>query len=148
LLFVDDELYALGSHVRALREALAGMHIEVEIRNEAGRALEDFIKAVNDGSWKGAILDVMMDNAPDDWEDAGASGELAGLAMAKRLRALEPELPIIFLTNQRDAAVLHEVKRYPNSTYLDKREFATKVPAFVKAVKRALKLSTNGETKQ
>jgi len=123
--------------------------MELEIRNEPGRALDDFIQAEleNKERWKGAILNVMMDNAPEDWEDAGASGEVAGIALADRLRRIAPELPIIFFTLYRNPEIRAAIERYPNSNYLDKREYS-RVSDFVKAVEKAFNLPASGEVKQ
>lgn len=144
LLFVDDELYALGEDIDALREA----GFQVEVRNSPERALEAIQELGDDEAnpWELAVLDVMMDNAPDDWDDAGSEGERAGLALADRIRKLYPKLPIIFLTNQRDGFVLEQVKNYKDAEYRDKR--ISTPQGLVKAVKEFLDPSSKLEVSE
>lgn len=141
LLFVDDELYALAEDIDALREA----GFKLEVQKSPARALEAIRELGGDegNQLELAILDVMMDNAPDDWDDAGSEGERAGLALADRIRKLYPKLPIIFLTNQRDGFVLEQVKNYQNAEYRDKR--ISTPQGLVKAVREFLARSSYPE---
>lgn len=135
ILFVDDERYVIEPFLTALREKFG--EEEVQYRNEPGRALEELaVEPLSKLPINVAIIDVMMDNAPEDWIDAGDEGESAGLVLADKLRDVYENPRIVFFTNHRNQFQLSRIKRYENSTYLDKRE--TSVPAFISLIESEL----------
>lgn len=131
ILLVDDDSIALRAHIRELRE-----HKQpVEVRSDAVRALADF--QANPAQWTCAIVDIMMP-VPAGWEDAPRDGLSTGIHLANRLREVRPGLPIIFFTNQRDAAILNQAENFAAPCRcIDKRE--TRIEEFRRQVVSFLK---------
>ncbi|MBN8732958.1 MAG: hypothetical protein J0L64_20645 [Acidobacteria bacterium] len=133
ILLVDDDFIAVRAHIRELREH----GLPVELRNTAERALTDF--QANLAQWTCAIVDIMM-AAPAGLEEAPGDGLSTGIHLASRMRKDRPGLPIIFLTNQRDAAILNQAENFAEPCLcIDKREmkideFRRKVVSFLREV--------------
>ncbi|MBL8173034.1 MAG: response regulator [Bryobacterales bacterium] len=119
ILLVDDDLYALGSYIRAIE----GAGLEVTCRSGAEEGLAAFSEDA--AQWECAIIDMMMP-VPSGWDDDQGEELTTGLTVAKRIRSVRADLPIIFLTNIRDASVLQDVENFPGAKYLDKRELKAK----------------------
>ncbi len=113
--FIDDNWLALTSWIRMLERAGK----QTARNNDARRSIQ-FLEE-NKEHICCVILDVMMPAAPE-WIENADRGKGTGLIVADNLRGISDKLPIIFLTNHRDSAVIAELKRYPYSRYLDKRD--------------------------
>jgi CheY-like chemotaxis protein len=128
-LLIDDNWLALSGWIVLLERA----SYKVTKSNDAERALRYFCENSNDIQC--VILDVMMP-APPEWRELARGGKTTGILLANKLRELDQRVPILFLTNQRDAAVINTLKEYPSSRYIDKRELRPE--SFVSLVERKL----------
>jgi DNA-binding NarL/FixJ family response regulator len=128
-LLIDDNWLALSGWIAILERA----DFEVGRNNDAERAIKFFDE--NSHKINCVLLDIMMP-APAEWREHSAGGKRTGIVVADKLREVNPELPILFLTNQRDAAVIAQLRQYPRSRYIDKRE--VRPETFVKLVERLL----------
>lgn len=85
-LAVDDEIYALEELEEALREASPGC--ELAAFTEPGRAIE----YAEDNLLDTAFLDIEL-------------GSMSGIALAKKLKDIQPKIKIIFVTGYEEYAV-------------------------------------------
>lgn len=113
--FIDDNWLALTSWIRLLERSGK----KTARNNDAARSIQ-FLED-NKEHICCVILDVMIP-APPEWVEKADGGKRTGLIVADKLRQISAKLPIIFLTNHRDSAVIAELKQYPYSRYLDKQE--------------------------
>jgi CheY-like chemotaxis protein len=93
ILFLDDDVFQTKYNVEVLRK-----DFDVERHSEVDRALRDFaeIKQVQ-GPWAGAVLDLMM--PPGKFASASPDGTETGWHVFKALREIQPNLPVIIMTN-------------------------------------------------
>ena len=99
ILFLDDDFFQTKYNVAQLRTEFT-----VERRSEVDRALRDFANiGRQEGPWAGAVLDVMM--PPGQFADVSPDGLETGWHVFKALRKLQPNIPVIIVTNLREQDV-------------------------------------------
>jgi CheY-like chemotaxis protein len=114
ILFLDDDIFQTKYNVEELRKAFA-----VEPRADVNRAMLDFV-AIKDaqGPWAGAVLDIMM--PPGEFSAVSPDGMQTGWHVFKRLREVQPDLPVILMTNLAEDEVQSWFHDEENVTVLDK----------------------------
>jgi len=108
VLFVDDMSFSMKYYVQALRDN----GITVELRSDIDKAVNDFRAQV---PWDGAIVDVMFDQpepAPR-YRAIDPEGLRAGLLLTDELRAIQPTLRVIVLTNRPELEAARELSQRP-----------------------------------
>lgn len=99
ILFLDDDASQMKYHVKALEGSFV-----VVLRNQVDRALRDFKDLKErDGPWGGAIIDVMM--PPGKLGSSSPNGMRTGWSVLSELREVQPDIPVIVVTNSRDEQV-------------------------------------------
>jgi CheY-like chemotaxis protein len=106
ILFLDDDRWAMKYHILALRDC----GYSVEVRSNVNRALSDFAAYLQEPNrrWDGIVLDVVM--PPGELSAACPDGMNTGVEVLRRLRAMQPNLPALVMTNSRDEDILSQLR--------------------------------------
>lgn len=115
---VDDNSHGLKYFVQALRKA----YHTVDLRSDVEQAYHAFKGGLASGRWDGAILDLMftMPQPPARYMEKDPSGLKAGYHLLCELRELQPDVPVIVLTNSRDRELMERLRSMPRVLVLRK----------------------------